>query len=115
MGAADFLERNTPGMDFLAMVRAKVNSAVGAEELQRFRKARSAILGQPEENGRFPDVFVLMPFTPEQDAIYKDHIAKVVLKLKLRIRRGDDLFGSGSIMKDIWSAIHAAEECKRIL
>ena len=108
MGASDLLERNTPGIDFLAMVRAKVNSAVGMEELQRFRKAKSAILGQPEDNGHFPDVFVLMPFTSELKAIYKDHIAKVVSKLKLQIRRADDFFGSGSIMKDIWSAIHAA-------
>jgi hypothetical protein len=70
--------------------------------------ARTAVLGPPKE-GDWPRVFVLMPFAESLQSVYDDHIKKVALSLNVRIGRADDFFGSDSIMKDIWSAIHAAD------
>lgn len=111
LGAADFLERNTPGTDFLSMLRARVNLALRDAEdpSKRAPLGKAAILGIPVERDDWPEVFVVMPFTAELKAVYDDHISRVISKLRLRIGRGDDVFGAGSIMKDIWSAIHAAQ------
>jgi hypothetical protein len=49
-----------------------------------------------------------MPFSAELKPIYENHIKKTVSDLGLRISRADDFFGPGSIIKDIWSAIHGA-------
>src|SRR5271165_3195093 len=49
-----------------------------------------------------------MPFTAALRPVYKNHIKKVVSRFKLRTGRADDFFGTNSIMRDIWSAIHAA-------
>ena len=82
-----------------------------AELKKVYREAvweRSAILGLPRQNDDWPEAFVLMPFSVELKPIYEHHIKKTVSQLKLRIGRADDFFGTGSIMKDVWSAIHAA-------
>jgi hypothetical protein len=69
---------------------------------------RSAILGPPQQSDDWPEVVVLMPFTERLQRVYKVHIKRVAARLKMRVGRADDLFGAGPIMKDIWSAIHAA-------
>ncbi len=71
-------------------------------------RERSAILGPPRQGDDWPEVFVLMPFNVELKPIYENHIKQTVSGLDLRIGRADDFFGAGPIMKDIWSAIHAA-------
>jgi len=72
------------------------------------RREKSVIFGPPRQNYRWPQVFVLMPFSVELKPIYENHIKKTVSELKLRVGRADDFFGAGPIMQDIWSAIHAA-------
>jgi len=77
-----------------------------------FREAvweRSAILGLPRESDDWPEIFVLMPFNDELRPLYEDHIKRPVLELNLSIKRADDFVGPGPIMKDVWSAIHAAQ------
>ena len=54
------------------------------------------------------DLFVLMPFAHELQPVYEDHIKKVAEGLKLRVRRGDDLFSKDSVMEDIWNAMNQA-------
>lgn len=87
---------------------------VEVEELKKvYREAvwqRSAILGLPRQDDDWPEVFVLMPFTPELDPVYEDHIKKALSEsgLTLRVGRANEFFGTGLIMSDIWSAIHAA-------
>ena len=71
-------------------------------------RERSAILGPPVQKGDWPDVFVLMPFISAMQPVYEDHIKKIAAKLKVRIGRADDFFSAGSVIQDIWSAIHAA-------
>ena len=72
------------------------------------RREKSVIFGPPRQNYRWPQVFVLMPFSVELKPIYENHIKKIVSELNLRIGRADDFLGPGPIIQDIWSAIHAA-------
>ena len=39
---------------------------------------RSAILGHPQEDKNWPEIFVLMPFTPKLIPVYEDHIKKAL-------------------------------------
>jgi hypothetical protein len=75
----------------------------------RLDAAPSQIFGDPKARpGRWPEVFVLTPFTDELRPVYDDHICKVVREKRLEIGRADDFFATGSIMGDVWSAINAA-------
>ena len=69
---------------------------------------RWAILGPPVRKADWPEVFVLMPFAGTLRPVYEDHIKEVVSDLGLRVDRADNFLGAGSIMTDVWSAIHAA-------
>lgn len=51
------------------------------------------------------DVFVLMPFGGNLDAVYREHIIPVVRGHSLSIARADDLFTNHAIMDDIWTSI----------
>ena len=134
MGAFDFLDRRTLKTKALEMLKNQANLALafrgaklkgerleisqGAstdsleDELKNaVREAaweRFAILGPPRRSNHWPDVFVLMPFSEELQPIYHDHVKKVATDLDLRISRADNFFGTGPVMKDVWSAIHAA-------
>lgn len=72
------------------------------------RRKNSAIFGPPRQSRRWPQVFVLMPFSTKLKPVYKDHIRKAIKKVKLRVARADDFFSARAVMSDIWSAIHAA-------
>lgn len=67
------------------------------------------IFGRPERKQSYPDVFVLMPFKDELSLVYQDHIKSVATTLGLSAARADDFFSSGSIMRDVWEAIHGAK------
>lgn len=54
------------------------------------------------------DVFVATPFLPELKPILDDHVKPTVEALGLTIARGDDLFGTGSVMTDIWNVLSSA-------
>ena len=71
-------------------------------------REKSAIIGAPIRSRQWSDVFVLMPLKDELRPIYKTHLTRVATGLELSIKRADDFFGTGSIMRDIWSAINAA-------
>lgn len=63
--------------------------------------------GKPEISTDKPDIFVLMPFREDLKPVYEDHIKKISRKLKLKVARADDLFGTEAVMGDIWNAIAA--------
>jgi hypothetical protein len=67
-----------------------------------------AIFGPPLRDGSWPDVFMLMPFEPELEPVFRDHVVNVASELNFNASRGDDLFSNRSIVQDIWSAIHNA-------
>ena len=50
-----------------------------------------------------------MPFAPELKPIYDDHIVPVVNQLGRKASRGDDFFGTGAVMSEIWNAICASQ------
>jgi hypothetical protein len=49
--------------------------------------------------------FVLMPFKDTFRPVYDDHIKPVVTKLGLDCKRSDDIYGTRSVMEDIWEQI----------
>lgn len=54
-------------------------------------------------------VFVLMPFGSEDlQNVYYDHIRSTLEKFKLRVKRADDIYGTGAIIEDIWEGINKA-------
>lgn len=56
------------------------------------------------------DIFMLMPFTVQLlNEVYQHHVSKVATSLKLTIKRADDFFSKREIVKEIWSAINAAQ------
>jgi hypothetical protein len=66
--------------------------------------------GIPSEMSQYKcDVFMIMPFRDEFNAIYKHFIVEVVKSFNLTIKRGDDFFSSSNsnIMDEIWSAINS--------
>jgi hypothetical protein len=68
----------------------------------------SPVFGPPLDLRQRYDVFVLMPFKPELDVVYQDHVKPTVEKLDLTVMRADELHTSNSIMKDVWSSIYRA-------
>ena len=69
---------------------------------------RSAILGPPLQRADWPEIFVLMPFKAALRPVYEVHIKRSVARLRMRIGRADAIFGTDQIMREVWSAIHAA-------
>lgn len=66
------------------------------------------IFGAPPQQIQYDSqIFMIMPFAPEFQPIYVDHIVPVVNALNQTIKRGDDFFSGGSIITDIWAAIFA--------
>lgn len=51
------------------------------------------------------DVFVVMPFKPEMNEVYRQRIAMVVEAMGLTCLRADDIFSAGMVMNDTWSHI----------
>ena len=64
---------------------------------------------ESRRTGDFPGVFVVMPFTKKLRAIYDDHIKTTVERAGFTCARGDDLFGSESIIREIWTIICNAQ------
>lgn len=52
--------------------------------------------------------FVIMPFGEPFDGYYRGLYVPAVRKVGLTPKRGDDLFGSSSIIDDVWTMIKAA-------
>jgi len=109
LGAFDYLDtsRHPEGVDFLTMIRSKIELALHFREGQRFRGSEK-ILGAIRGSDKWPQVFVLMPFAPNLRPVFEDSIKKVVSEAKLTVGRADDFFRAGAIVNDIWSAISAA-------
>jgi hypothetical protein len=66
------------------------------------------LFGPPSRLAFRPDLFMLMPFTPQMRPIFDDHVKKVASKLELTAARADDFFSRGVVLQDIWSAIYHA-------
>lgn len=67
------------------------------------------IFGEPMLQTQFQaDVFMIMPFRPQFNAIYEQVVRPVVSGLNLTIKRGDEFSSvTGVIMQEVWAAINA--------
>jgi len=67
------------------------------------------IFGEPMVQSQFQsDIFMIMPFRPQYDAIYQNVIRPICSSLNLTIKRGDDFASvTGSIINEIWAALNA--------
>ena|ERR1044072_3623667 len=52
---------------------------------------------------------MVMPFVPQLEPIFRDHVQKVAAELGLKAARGNDFFSRGSIIQDVWSGIYHAK------
>jgi len=71
------------------------------------------IFGEPMRQSQFmSDIFMIMPFREKYNKIYTDVVRPTVSELNLTMKRGDE-FNSveGSIMREVWSAIHGCRLC----
>jgi hypothetical protein len=75
----------------------------------RLRSQRNAtqILARPARAR--PQVFVLMPFKPENDDLYELGIRAVTRRLGLGCERADEILHVGSVTDEIWDAIENAD------
>jgi hypothetical protein len=65
------------------------------------------IFGIPPENPQFrSDVFMIMPFAPQFELVYREHIIPVAESLGFSIKRGDDYYSRHSIIEEIWAGIY---------
>lgn len=79
-----------------------------AEEIEdKNTQSFISVFGKPNKNYVY-DLFVLMPFMPELNGVYHNHIKKVADSLNLSIACADDFFSQKSIIEEIWSAIAQA-------
>lgn len=67
------------------------------------------VFGKPSPRSQFrSDVFMIMPFAPEFDTIYREIVIPLMGELGLTIQRGDDFVSTqGIIMEEVWSALNA--------
>ena len=67
------------------------------------------IFGTPSDQSQFKaDIFMIMPFRPQYDAVYQNVIVPTVADLNLTIKRGDEFSSlAGSIIQEVWAAIYA--------
>lgn len=67
------------------------------------------VFGRPATGRQFQaDIFMIMPFAPDFDPVYRDIVRPLAAELGLAVRRGDE-FASvrGSIMEEVWAALNA--------
>jgi len=50
--------------------------------------------------------FVLMPFRPNFERLYKDHIKPTIEKVGYEVIKANDLFTTSPIIEDIWEQIN---------
>jgi len=53
-------------------------------------------------------IFLLMPFRPELDEVYKDIVKPVLEDLGYKVYRADEIYSTNPIISDIWEAIQTA-------
>ncbi len=70
--------------------------------------ATRAIFGNIAD-GDWPEVLVLMPFSPDLQPVFEDHIRKVVVDTcGFSCARADQFMSPNAIIHDIWSALNRA-------
>lgn len=90
---------------YVNIVHALRFGGAGEEERHQFQMTCFPIFGPPK-SGPCHDIFVAMPFAESRKFLYENHVINVVTRLRLTVSRADEIISTGSIIGDIWSAIH---------
>jgi hypothetical protein len=84
-----------------------------AKQAQKYKEALmlhpgELVFGRASSGSQFrSDIFMIMPFGPGFDEIYRDIIRPLAADLKLTIARGDEFTSAqGVIMEEVWSALN---------
>lgn len=82
--------------------------AVEYAEALRMRPG-DLIFGRPSEASQFKsDAFMIMPFNPAFDGVYRTVVQPLFRELSLTVKRGDEFTSArGSIMSEVWAALNA--------
>lgn len=103
------------------LIRWTADSIAPTELIEAVQKAldfsltdlsQEPFFGKPRRLPKAFDVFMVMPFSPDLESVYRCHIKKIVNRLGLTIKRGDDFFTTRSIINNIRDAIHS---CKLVI
>lgn len=119
------LPQNQPGtfdMDALAeqiaeriqqKLWAMQNQPSLAEQTMMYQEALrlkpgELVFGKPLTTRQFQsDIFVIMPFAPELDPVYRGVIKPLMADMQLRCVRGDEFASQrGSIIEEVWAALN---------
>lgn len=67
------------------------------------------LFGPPALSSQFrSDVFMIMPFRPQYDAVYQNIVIPTLAALNLTVKRGDEFSSlTGVIMQEVWAALNA--------
>jgi hypothetical protein len=84
-----------------------VEQAMMVQEALRL-KPGELVFGRPLSGSQFQsDVFVIMPFAPELDPVYRGVIKPLMSDMNLRSVRGDEFASRrGSIIEEVWAALN---------
>ncbi len=74
---------------------------------ERNRQQMSPIFGRPNSIID-ADVFVVMPLASSFDPV-DNMVRRICAPWLLNVKRGDDVFGTSEVMKDVWAGIHNAK------
>lgn len=66
------------------------------------------VFGLPKKPAKPADMFVLMKFAPQFDAVYRS-IEGVARHLNLRVARADQILSTKAVMSEVWASINAAQ------
>jgi len=53
--------------------------------------------------------FVMMPFRPNFDKLYSAIIKPAITKMGVKCKRGDEIYGTESVISDIWECIQRSD------
>ena len=82
--------------------------AVEYAEALRMRPG-DLIFGRPSDASQFKsDAFMIMPFNPAFDGVYRSVVQPLFAGMGLTVRRGDEFTSArGSIISEVWAALNA--------
>jgi hypothetical protein len=95
--------------DLQIKVMLALHEVVTQKREREGRIQMKPVFGPPPSGAQFEaDAFMIMPFLPQFEPVYRDYIKPTVEDMRLSIKRGDDYFSKHAIITEIWGAIYYA-------
>lgn len=98
-------ERKMRASDAWIAMRAALTADLSMGTKRAFTMTVSPLFGKPENPPKQADIFVVMPFTKEHEAIYRDHIAPAITNLNLTVARASEYLTVSTIMSEVWNGL----------